>query len=173
MTGPVVLGVVAPSGTGKTTLLCQLVPRLRKRGLRVGAIKYTHHDVEVDRPGKDSYRIREAGASQVMLISRRQWTLIGTREPADEFTPDQAVARMDTEGLNLVLVEGYRGATHPKIEVYRAAVGAAPLYPSDERIMAVVSDDPLPVPTALPVLGLGDPDGVADFLETFTRVSTV
>lgn len=169
---PLVVGVVAPSGTGKTTLLCELLPRLRARGLRVGAIKYTHHDVELDQPGKDSYRLRQSGASQVMLVSRRRWTLVAERPADAELSPEQAVACMGSEALDLVLVEGHRGARHPKIEIYRAAVGAAPQYPSDEAIVAVASDDPLPVTTSRPTLPLGDPDRLVEFLEAMVRASS-
>jgi len=168
---PVVVGVVAPSGTGKTTLLCELLPRLRARGLRIGAIKYTHHDVEVDQPGKDSYRLRQSGASQVMLVSRRRWTLVAERPTGEDLSPEQALACMGSEALDLVLVEGYRGAGHPKIEVYRAAVGTAPRYPSDEAIVAVASDDPLPVRTSRPILPLDDPEPLVEFLEAMVSSS--
>ena len=166
---PAVLGLVAPSGTGKTTLLCRLVPLLKGHGLRVGAVKHTHHGFDLDRPGKDSHRLREAGVEQMLLVGPGRWALLAEAVGEGEDTLDRALAHMEVGGLDLILVEGYRGSRHPKVELYRAAVGDAPLYPTDPTVIAVASDDPLPAPTDLPVLPLDQPDDVARFVLEFLR----
>jgi len=156
-----VIGFVAPSGTGKTTLLRKLVPVLRERGLRVGYLKHTHHDFDVDRPGKDSHEIAEAGADQVMIASARAWALM-TRDTNVSDLP-ALIERFDADVIDLVLVEGFHRSRYPKIEVHRAATGKAPLYPEDEDIVAVVTDSHLrgEAPPALPI---EDPAAIADFI---------
>ncbi len=164
-----VVGVVAPSGTGKTTLLCRVVPILRARGLRVGAVKHAHHGFDLDRPGKDSHRLREAGVEQILLVGPERWALLGEAEPGEQDTLERALERMDAERLDVILVEGYRGSRYPKIEVYRDAIGEPPLHPADPSVIAVATNGPLPAPTTLPVLPLDDPERVASFLLRFVR----
>jgi molybdopterin-guanine dinucleotide biosynthesis protein B len=159
-----VVGFVAPSGTGKTTLICRLLPLLRQRGLRVGAIKHAHHDFEVDHPGKDSFRLREAGAAQVQLVSSHRWALVTEREAGDESSLQHALDRMDSRWLDVVLVEGYRDSRYPKVELYSPEIGEAPVYPRDENVIAVAARGPLPSPTNLPVLPLDDIHRICSFL---------
>jgi len=162
------VGFVAPSGTGKTTLLRQLVPLLRERGLRVGYIKHSHHPLSLDHPGKDSHDLAEAGAEQVLLAAADGWGFIDytPRRGEDGQTPLAELAgRFDAERLDLVLVEGFRQDRYPKIEVYRTARGKAPLYPDDPDIVAVATDSELP-PDAEPVrLPIADVGAVADFIQ--------
>lgn len=168
------IGFVAPSGSGKTTLLRKLVPMLRQRGLRIGYLKHAHHGFALDRPGKDSYEVAAAGARQVMLVSGEHWALLSRSNERAEDHPaglDALRARFDAGSLDLLLIEGFRSAAVPKIEVFRAATGKTPLYPEDDGICAVVTDDPLPVephPIALP---LSDPQGLADFIGQLVRDS--
>jgi molybdopterin-guanine dinucleotide biosynthesis protein B len=162
------LGFVAPSGSGKTTLLRKLVPMLRARGLRVGYLKHSHHPLGMDRPGKDSHALAEAGAEQVLLAAAGGWALLDyapTVGPGGEVPMASLVARFDAERLDLLLVEGFRGQHQPKIEVHRSAVGKAPLYPDDADIIAVVTDAELPQAAAPELLPLDDPAVVADFIE--------
>lgn len=158
-----VIGFVAPSGTGKTTLLEQLIPRLGARGLRVGLVKHTHHRFDIDQPGKDSYRLRAAGARQVMVGSRQRWALMTELE---ETQPEPSLAllleQMDQGGLDLILVEGFKHEPFPKIELHRQALGKQPIYSQDRDIVAVATDTPLP--TDLPQLDINDPDAIVDFL---------
>lgn len=166
MTFPLpVIGFAAWSGTGKTTLLARLIPLLRARGLKVAAIKGTHHDVEIDRPGKDSHTLREAGAAQVMLASRYRTLLVTEfEEPRDEPPPlAELIARLDPKLADLVLVEGFKHERFPKIEVHRAALGKPLIHPGDADFVAVVTDAPDPV-TQLPQLPLDDVEAVADFV---------
>ena len=161
---PPVIGLAAPSGTGKTTLLRALLPLFKARGLRVGVIKHTHHDVEMDCPGKDSYEIRMAGADQVMLGARRRWILVGeVRHEAEPELPD-LLARLALTELDLVLVEGFRRARFPKIALHRRALGRPLSCPEDGSIIAVASDAPLAPPRGIPLLDLNDPPAIAAFI---------
>lgn len=161
------IGFVAPSGSGKTTLLRRLVPLLRGRGVSVGYLKHAHHGFALDRPGKDSYEVAAAGARQVMLVSGDSWALITrTNDRAEERAGgfDALCARFDPERVDLLLVEGFRGAACPKIEVHRQAAGSEPLYPHDDSIIAVATDAALPHGAHPPRLPLDDPGAIADFL---------
>lgn len=165
---PPVLGFVAWSGTGKTTLLEALVPVLKARGLRVGLVKHAHHRFDVDTPGKDSYRLREAGANPVLLASRHRWALMretGDREEADL---EELLRWMGPDAPDLVLVEGFKHERFPKVELHRPALGNPPLYPGDPDVVAVASDAPLEPPPPLPLLDLNDPQALAEWVLTFT-----
>ena len=151
------LGIVGWSGSGKTTLLTALIPALRARGLRVSSIKHAHHDLPLDRPGKDSARHAEAGAEEVILASARGYALFSyQRETA---LPD-LLARL--RPVDLVLVEGFKDYEIPKLEVYRPSICKSPLWPTMD-VIAVAADEKLP-DCLVPVLDLGDAQGIADFL---------
>jgi len=157
------LGFAAFSGTGKTTLLKQLIPILRHRGVRVGVVKHTHHDIEMDEPGKDSYELRKAGAQELILASGRRWVMTVEREEAE---PDlQAVInRLDQSELDLILVEGFKEAPLPKIELHRTIRNKPLLYPGDANIVAIGVDEPLPEMNDLPILDLNRAESFADFI---------
>jgi molybdopterin-guanine dinucleotide biosynthesis protein B len=155
-----VFGFAGYSGAGKTTLIEQLIPRLIARGLSISLIKHAHHLFEIDRPGKDSYRHREAGASEVLITSDRRWVLMHELRGAPEPGLHEQLARLSP--CDLVLVEGYKLANIPKIEVHRAGRGMPLLHPSDPSIVAVASDVPLKTP--LPRLDLNDHDTIAEFV---------
>ncbi len=161
-THPPIFGFAGWSGSGKTTLIEQVIPRLVARGLRVSLIKHAHHGFDIDIPGKDSWRHREAGASEVLIASDRRWVLMHELRGAASPTLEQQVALLSP--CDLVLVEGHRTAAIPKIEVHRPAIGKPLLHPGDPHIVAVASD--AAVDTALARLDLNDPEGVADFLCT-------
>jgi molybdopterin-guanine dinucleotide biosynthesis protein B len=161
---PPVLGFAASSGTGKTTLLKRLIPLLRGRGLRIGLVKHAHHDVQPDTPGKDSYELRKAGASQVLLASNRRWALFTEREQARDPVLADMLPHMGLDALDLVLVEGFKHEPIPKIELFRAELGRAPLYPQDCHVIAVAARGGLPVATTLPVLALDDPAAIAAWI---------
>jgi molybdopterin-guanine dinucleotide biosynthesis protein MobB len=170
-----VLGFVGPSGSGKTTLLRRLIPVLSARGLRIGYLKHAHHRFDLDRPGKDSYEIRSAGAPQTLLASRERWALqVENRIKGSDPDLWEMLDRFEGGRLDLVLVEGFKHAAYPKIEVHRSAVGEPPLYPQDPDIIAVASDlglqwqvdgegggDERGRPTPL---SLDDPEAIADFV---------
>ncbi|GJL88864.1 MAG: hypothetical protein DHS20C03_25730 [Minwuia thermotolerans] len=133
-----VLGIAGWSGSGKTTLITRLIPALVARGLSVSTIKHAHHSFDIDTPGKDTWRHREAGASEVLISSRARLALMREMRDAPEPELDELLQRLAP--VDLVLVEGYKSAGHPKIEVHRAATGKPPLYPDDPTVLAVVSD---------------------------------
>ena len=162
-----VLGFAAWSGTGKTTLLVRLLPTLRGRGLRVGMVKHAHHSFEVDQPGKDSYELRKAGASPMLVVSRRRWALMVDLEAEREPALRETLDRLDQSQLDVILVEGFKHEAFPKIELHRAAVGKDLLFPSDPDVIAVATDSPLAQPTRLPVLDLNDVEAIADFVVSF------
>jgi molybdopterin-guanine dinucleotide biosynthesis protein B len=161
------IGFAAASGTGKTTLLGKLIPLLRERGYRPGVIKHSHHDFEIDKPGKDSHRLREAGAGQVLLASayRRFWVeeLDGETEP--ELM--DLLGQLHAPSLDLVLIEGFRDASIPKIEVHRPSLGQPPLALRDSDVVAIASDAPVPRVRDLPLLPLNEPAAIADFILRF------
>ncbi|KAA6187810.1 molybdopterin-guanine dinucleotide biosynthesis protein B [Thiohalocapsa marina] len=135
------LGFAAFSGTGKTTLLEQLLPLLTAAGLRVGVVKHAHHQFDIDQPGKDSYRLRKAGASQMVVASGRRIAWIAERtSPAEEPRLADALAALDTAALDLVLIEGFKHEPYPKIELHRPSLGKPLLHPTDPSIIAIASD---------------------------------
>ncbi|WP_288727446.1 molybdopterin-guanine dinucleotide biosynthesis protein MobB [uncultured Enterobacter sp.] len=158
-----VLAIAAWSGTGKTTLLKKLIPALCARGIRPGLIKHTHHNMDVDKPGKDSYELRKAGAAQTMVASRERWALM--TETPDEAPLDLAylVSRMDHSTLDLVLVEGFKHEAVAKILLFRNDAGHdVSELTLDEHVIAVASDVALDV--EVPVLDLNDEDKIAAFI---------
>ncbi|WP_293762718.1 molybdopterin-guanine dinucleotide biosynthesis protein B [uncultured Aquitalea sp.] len=165
-----VLGVAGYSGCGKTTLIEKLLPRLRAAGLDIAVIKHTHHDVQWDTPGKDSWRHREAGAAQVMLVTPRR-RLLSDELPGGNDLPLMSHVAM-LRPCDLVLAEGFKQATVPKIEVYDSRLGKPRLHPDDPNVLALVCDQA--APSSLPVFLRDDADGVAAFilslLENFPHV---
>ena len=159
---PPVLGFAAYSGTGKTTLLVQLLPRLKAQGLRIGMIKHAHHSFDVDKPGKDSYALRKAGAEQMLIASERRWALMRDYpEPREPLLAD-LLARLDRNQLDLILVEGFRSVPFPKIELHRPSTGHPLLHSRDSSIIAIASDAPLE--THLPQLDINRPDDILKFV---------
>lgn len=163
-----VLGFAAASGTGKTTLLTQLIPLLRQQGQRIGLIKHSHHSFDIDKPGKDSFRLRQAGASPVMLISSKRRAVI--TELAVETDPrlQDQLAFFDQSELDMILVEGFKAEPFPKIELHRAELGHPFLYPKDNNIIAIASNAPLITPPGIEQLDINRPDMVAEYIvQTF------
>ena len=155
-----VIGIAGFSGSGKTTLIEKVVPILVGEGLRVSLVKHAHHEFDVDQPGKDSYRHRHAGCSEVLISSSRRWALVHELRGELEASLDDQLKRLSP--CDLVLVEGYKLAPIAKIEVHRRESGAPLLHPDDPHVIAVVTDEPLV--TNLPQLALDDAAGVARFI---------
>ena len=157
------LAVAAWSGTGKTTLLKKLIPALCARGIRPGLIKHTHHDMDVDTPGKDSYELRKAGAAQTLVASSQRWALMTETPDETELDLNWLVSRMDATKLDLVLVEGFKHEPVPKILLWRADCGYdIDELTIDEHTIAVASDVELAL--SVPVLDLNDIEEVAEFV---------
>ncbi len=155
-----IFGFAGWSGSGKTTLIEKLIPRFTAHGLRVSLIKHAHHRFDVDQPGKDSYRHRHAGCTEVLVSSSRRWALMHELRGREEPSLDEHIRRMSP--CDLLLVEGYKRERIPKLEVYRASVGDAMLHAEDSNIVAIASDQQLT--TALPQFQLDDAEGIAGFV---------
>ena len=159
-----VLGFAAFSGTGKTTLLTQTIPILKNYGLRIGLIKHSHHNFQIDQPGKDSYRLREAGATPVMLVSTHRRAIITEIIPEREPRLDEQLQLFDQSELDLILVEGFKAEPFPKIELHRPSLNKPFLYPNDPDIIAIASDCRLETPDYLTQLDINQPEMVAGFI---------
>ena len=157
-----VIGLAGWSGAGKTTLITRVIPVLVRRGLKVATVKHAHHAFDIDRPGKDSWQHREAGASEVAVASSRRWAVV--HELRDEAEPSLAELLAKLSPVDLVIIEGFKRHAHPKLEVYRATVGKPLIYPQDDCVVAIASDAPLPQ-AQLPVLMLDDIEGIANVLQ--------
>lgn len=158
-----VFGFAGWSGSGKTTLIEKLIPRLAARAGRVSLVKHAHHAFDIDHPGKDSYRHREAGCTEVLVSSARRYALMHELRGDRELTLPEALARLSP--CDLVLVEGYKTQPIPKLEIWRPAVGKPRLHPVDPAIRGVATDAPDALAgLALPVFGLDDIDEIATFV---------
>ncbi|MGD9952135.1 MAG: molybdopterin-guanine dinucleotide biosynthesis protein B [Burkholderiales bacterium] len=155
-----IFGFAGWSGSGKTTLIEKLIPRFVKRGLRVSLVKHAHHTFDVDQPGKDSYRHRHAGATEVLVTSSRRWVLMHELRGAPEPSFEEQLKHLAP--CDLLIVEGFKHAPIPKLEVRRADGEEGLLHPQDPHIVAVASDEK--VETTLPLLDLNDDAAIADFI---------
>ncbi|MGI2943968.1 bifunctional molybdopterin-guanine dinucleotide biosynthesis adaptor protein MobB/molybdopterin molybdotransferase MoeA [Vibrio diabolicus] len=162
-----IIGFAAYSGTGKTTLLEALLPKLTEAGLRIGMLKHAHHNFDVDKPGKDSYRLRKAGASQMLIASRNRFALM-TETPEAEAEFEYLLTRFDEDKLDVVLVEGCKNIAFPKIELHREEVGKPWLYPHDENIIAIASDS-AELNSELPQMNINDLDAIAQFVLQYVQ----
>lgn len=162
------LAIAAWSGTGKTTLLKRLIPELCRRGIRPGLIKHTHHDMDVDKPGKDSYELRKAGAAQTLVASQQRWALMTETPDEDELDLAFLASRMDTSKLDLILVEGFKHEETAKIVLFRRDAGhSQEELVIDSHVIAVASDTPVDVD--VPLLDINDINQIADFIERWMQ----
>ena len=163
-----IFGIAGHSGMGKTTLLERLVPAIAERGLVVSLIKHSHKNIDIDRPGKDSYRLRESGCKEVLLMGNDRWALMHELRGVPEPSLDYLLDRM--QDCDLVLVEGFKHGSFPKLEVWRASQGQETLWPDWPGILAIASDQPPTSPAQIAVtpglshLNLADIASVADFV---------
>ena len=167
-----IIGFSAYSGTGKTTLLRQVIPILKAKGLRIAVIKHAHHDFDLDMPGKDSYELRKAGADETIICTMTRMARISEFEsPKQEPDLQQIVNSLDHERFDLVLVEGYKDVAFPKIELHREAMGKPFLYVRDDSVIAVASDVRPSIDIKLPYLDINDIEDIARYIyEDFYRV---
>jgi molybdopterin-guanine dinucleotide biosynthesis protein B len=160
-----VFGFAGWSGSGKTTLIEQVIPRLVARGLRVSLVKHAHHAFDVDQPGKDSHRHRQAGCSEVLVTSGVRWALLHELRGGAEMTLPQALARLSP--CDLALVEGYKTYPLPKLEIWRASLGKPLLHPQDTHIVAIATDNPgFFAGGHIPTFGLDALDEIATFIHS-------
>jgi molybdopterin-guanine dinucleotide biosynthesis protein B len=160
-----IFGFAGWSGSGKTTLIEQVIPRLVSRGLTLALVKHAHHAFDVDQPGKDSYRHRHAGCREVLVTSAVRWALMHELRGDTELSLDGALALLAP--CDLVLIEGYKAAPIPKLEIFRAGLGKPLLHPQDPHIVGIATDEPraLSSTARLPVLALDDYDAIATFVD--------
>lgn len=163
-----IFGFAGYSGSGKTTLLEKVIPLLTAKGLRVAVIKHAHHNFDIDKPGKDSYRHREAGASEVMIINAQRWALMHELREESEPTLKELCAKFSP--CDLILAEGYKHSSIPKLEVHRTETGHPSLHASDPRIVAIATDSNAAFP--LPVLDINKPADVAAFILNYFSITT-
>jgi molybdopterin-guanine dinucleotide biosynthesis protein B len=160
-----IFGFAGWSGSGKTTLIEQVIPRLVARGRRLALIKHAHHAFDIDQPGKDSFRHRHAGCTEVLITSAARWVLMHELRGDAEPSLDDSLARLSP--CDLVLIEGFKFSPVPKLEVFRPGVGKPLLHPQDPHIVGIATDDARSLPTGirLPVLALDDYDAIATFVD--------
>lgn len=160
------LGFAAWSGTGKTTLLRKLIPQLKADGIRIAAIKHTHHDVDFDLPGKDSYEMRKAGADQVLVASSKRSMLI-TENASEQQEPDlqSLLEQLNHSEIDLILIEGFKHEPIPRIEIHRSSVGKPLLYPDDPQIIAIALTSSEPITPTIPRLDLDNSAEIVEFIE--------
>lgn len=159
-----ILGFAAFSGTGKTTLITKLLPLLISKGVKTGLVKHSHHDFDIDQPGKDSYRLRKAGASPVMLVSKYRRTIITEREIMDEPILATELTYLDQSEIDLVIVEGFKHETMPKIELHRPSLGKPLLFPNDKNIIAIAADENIGQDSTVPLLDINNPEQISQFI---------
>ena len=162
-----IFGIVGWSGSGKTTLMLDLLPDLIERGYQISTMKHTHHNFDMDKPGKDSFQHREAGAHQVLITGSKRWALL--HENRNEPEPDIETLLSTMAPVDLVLIEGFKNHPHRKLEVFRPSVGKPLLATDDQSIVAVLSDQPIEN-LSLPVLDLNNIPAVGDFIVDFCRL---
>lgn len=165
-----VLGFCGYSGAGKTTLLTKLIPALNARGIRISVIKHAHHAFDIDQPGKDSYRLREAGSAQTLIASKQRWALM-TENPGTEDEPNLAylLNQINHDLADIILVEGFKHAPIAKIEVHRPSISKPLLAAQDTSIIAVASDSPLAIEQTQ--IDLNDIDAMASFIQTWLKLN--
>lgn len=159
-----VIGFAAWSGTGKTTLLVQLLPVLKQHGLRIAMIKHAHHAFDIDHPGKDSFELRKAGASPMVISSSRRIAIMIDKPDDSEPDLQDLLNRISGDEVDLVLVEGFKQWAFPKIELFRREVGKPLLYPDDNHIIAIAHDGNLPNQPPIPQLDINRPQQIAEFI---------
>lgn len=170
------LGFAAYSGTGKTTLLEQLLPILSQKGIKVAMIKHSHHDFEIDQVGKDSYRLRKAGAKQMLIASAYRSALITEKSGQQEPHLSDLIQQIDHTQIDIILVEGFRHVAFPKIELHRPSLNKDLLFPQDNSIIAIACDQIESLKTELynthlSCLALNDIDSIAVFIEHYIQSS--
>lgn len=168
-----IIGFVAPSGTGKTTLLKTLISLCKAKNIRLAVIKHSHHDFEIDTPGKDSYELRKAGAEQMLIASPYRWALISeSRCDANEVDLNTLLLQLDQKQLDLILVEGFKQEHYPKIELVRAPHHQLSLAAADPDVIAIATDGPEEPGRELPCLDLNDAEQILRFIIRYFNLTT-
>ena len=170
-----IVGFAAYSGTGKTTLLVNIIPIFKRRGIEVGVIKHAHHTFEIDQPGKDSYEIRKAGANQMLIGSKQRWALmVEQEEPEQTVRLEEYISHLNTDKLDLILVEGFKPEAIPKIELHRPSLKQPLICENDENVIAIATDNKIAKNINLPILDLNNHEAIANYIiETICIKNTI
>ena len=164
-----IFGLIGWSGSGKTTLIRKLIPQLISEGYRVSTMKHTHHNFDIDKPGKDSHEHRVAGASQVLITGSKRWALLNENRDQPEPMIEQLLERMDD--VDLVLIEGFKTYSHAKLEVFRPSVGKEMIALNDTSVVAIATDEDV-TDVSVPILDLNDVSAIARFIIGYCELST-
>ena len=165
-----IIGFAAYSGTGKTTLIKQLVNNLSNAGYKVSVIKHAHHDFDTDHPGKDSYEIRKAGSTNILVSSKKRWALIHENDSNEESSFIELVNLINNVETDIILVEGFKAENFPKIELYRKNIGKGFLYENDFNIIAIASDEKINISRNIDVLDINNPHQIVDYIIKFLNL---
>lgn len=169
-----ILGFIAPSGTGKTTLLKTLISLFKMNNYRLAVIKHSHHDFEIDKPGKDSHELRMAGAEKMLVASKHRWALISENVDQDnEVDLNTLLKNLDQAGLDLILVEGFKHEHFPKIEIFRPSHKSSRLAESNPDVIAVATDAESIIPDETPCLDLNNPEEIQQFIIRYFNLETI
>ena len=168
---PPIIGFCAHSGTGKTTLLKQVIPILNKKGFNLGIVKHAHHNFDTDQPGKDSYELRKAGAKNMLVSSSKRWALINEHYDDAEATLAELVYIITRQRLDIVLVEGFKNEAFPKIELHRSTMEHQYIYSQDTHVVALATDEKPPADITITVLDINSPSRIAEFIIEYCRLS--
>lgn len=168
------LGFSAYSGTGKTTLLSQVLPILKSQGIRVAVIKHAHHNFDIDHPGKDSHTLRHAGASQMLIASSKRWALmVETPEETKPPILNELIAQLDHSQLDVILVEGFKDEAFPKVELHRPSLAKPFLYTQDMNIIAIATDKEIQLERDIALLDINNIKQIADFIINYIQLNTL
>ena len=168
------LGFSAYSGTGKTTLLSQVLPILKAQGIRVAVIKHAHHTFDIDHAGKDSHTLRHAGASQMLIASNKRWALmVETPEATKPPILNELIAQLDQSQLDIILVEGFKDEAFPKVELHRPSLAKPFLYTQDNNIIAIATDENIQLERDIALLDINNIKQIADFIINYIQLNTI
>lgn len=165
-----IIGFAAYSGTGKTTLIKNIVSILKKRKYKVSVIKHAHHNFDIDHKGKDSYEIRKAGAENILISSKKRWALLHENVNNKELSLDELLNIIKNLNSDIILVEGFKYENFPKIELYRKIIGKNFLYTKDKNIIAIASNEPIKCKIDIDILDLNNPNQIVDYIINYFNI---
>ena len=159
-----IIGFAGYSGVGKTTILTQVIKILSAKGYKISVIKHAHHNIDIDKPGKDSYELRKSGAQEVLVSSKTRWVVIHENYEEKECNLNELIEKINPDNVDIIIVEGFKNEKFPKIEIYRKGISKTKLHERDNNIIAVATDKPSIIDTKINILNLNNPDQISEFI---------